>query len=122
VRFLIDANLPPVVVAGLIDAGYDALHVGELGLISATDEQIFDEAVNQSMAVVTADSDFPMLLALRRAVSPSVIHLRHVSALSPAQHVELLVENLPPLIGDLERGSVVSLSPRRMSVRALPLR
>lgn len=72
--------------------------------------------------VVTADSDFPMLLALRRAVSPSVVHLRHVNDLSVEQHGALLAANLPNVRRDLERGAIVSLSPTRMAVRSLPLR
>lgn len=72
--------------------------------------------------VVTADSDFGMLLAMRRATSPSVVHLRHVAELGPSTHVALLVANLPKVADDLERGVIVSLSPRRLAVRDLPLR
>ncbi|MCA1694536.1 MAG: hypothetical protein LC749_07300 [Actinobacteria bacterium] len=53
---------------------------------------------------------------------PSVILLRRVSELSPDEHAQLLVSNLPALIEDLDRGVVVSLSPNRLAIRDLPIR
>jgi predicted nuclease of predicted toxin-antitoxin system len=71
--------------------------------------------------VVTADTDFSMLLALRRAPLPSVILLRRVSELSPDDHGRLLLANLPAIVEDLDRGVVVSLSPTRLAIRNLPI-
>ena len=116
-RLLLDANLSPRLLEPLRDAGYDVAHVGDLDLIAASDPEIFDHAVADGFAVVTTDSDFPMLLALRRAESPSVIHLRHVAELGPDGHVELLLANLPTIAAELERGVVVSLSPTRLAIR-----
>lgn len=121
-KLLVDANLSPRVVEGLRDDGYAAVHVGDLGLLSATDDEIFDRAVAEDLVVVTADSDFGTLLALRRATSPSVVHLRHVAELRPEAHTALLTANLPAIQGDLERGAIASLSPSRLAVRDLPLR
>lgn len=121
-RLLVDANLAPRVAEHLRNAGFDAIHVADLGLLNASDSAIFDRAVTDHLAVVTADSDFGMLLALRRASSPSVIRLRHVAELPPDAHVALLVANLPAIEPDLERGAIVSLSPTRLAVRDLPIR
>jgi predicted nuclease of predicted toxin-antitoxin system len=63
VLFLIDAQLPPSLVAALHDAGCDAVHVGDLGLLTATDRQIWDEAVSRSAVLVTKDRDFPIFRA-----------------------------------------------------------
>ena len=121
-RLLFDANLSPRLVGPLRDAGYDTTHVADIELATATDSQIFDHAVAEGFAVVTADSDFAMLLALRRTESPSVIHLRHVAELGPDDHAQLLLANLPTIAVDLERGVVVSLSPTRLAIRDLPIR
>ncbi len=121
-KLLVDANLSPRVVDGLRDAGFDALHVGDLGLLVATDDEIFERAVEEGFVVVTADSDFGMLLALRRATSPSVVHLRRVAELLPEDHIDLLTANLPTIEADLERGAIASLSPARLAIRDLPLR
>lgn len=59
---------------------------------------------------------------MRRATSPSVVHLRHVAELAPNVHLALLRANLPPILEDLDRGAIVSLSPTRMAVRDLPIR
>lgn len=117
-----DANLSPKLVGRLARTGLAVVHVADIGLLAADDALIFDRAVAQGYVVVTADTDFPMLLALRRAVSPSVVLLRHVSGLSQAALGDLLVANLPSVSDDLERGAVVSLSPTRLAVRTLPIR
>lgn len=71
--------------------------------------------------MITADSDFPMMLALRRASTPSVVHLRHINELTWHAQVALLVANLPTVLNDLDEGAIVSLSPTRMAVRRLPI-
>jgi predicted nuclease of predicted toxin-antitoxin system len=121
-RLLVDANLSPAVADGLRKAGVDAVHVVDLDLLTASDDDIFDRAVADGLTVVTADSDYGMLLALRRATNPSVIHLRHVAELTPDRHLALLVANLAQLTDILERGAIVSLSPTRLAVRDLPIR
>lgn len=121
-RLLLDANLSPRLTGVLVEAGYEAIHVGEVGLLAASDADIFDAAVEGGYVVVTADSDFGALLALRRAVSPSVIHLRHVAELRPDDHAALLVANLTAILDDLARGVIVSLSPDRLAIRDLPIR
>ncbi|MCA1696953.1 MAG: DUF5615 family PIN-like protein [Actinobacteria bacterium] len=121
-RLLLDANLSPRLVVPLSEAGYDTVHVGELELLRAPDSVIFDRATSDGYVLVTADTDFSMLLALKQAPLPSVILLRRVSELSPGEQTQLLVSNLPALIEDLDRGVVVSLSPNRLAIRDLPIR
>lgn len=89
--------------------------------MTATDDEIFDRATSEGFTVVTADSDFGALLAMRRTTSPSVVHLRRVAELTPEHHIDLLVANLPQVEEDLDRGVIVSLSPTRLAVRELPL-
>lgn len=122
-KLLLDANLSPSVAAALIEAGYeDTEHVGELGMLTSSDDEIFDYAADSNAVVITADSDFAMLLALRRAKSPSVILLRGVADLVPSVHIRLLLANLPSLLIPLGAGAIVSLSPERIRIRDLPIR
>jgi hypothetical protein len=58
--------------------------------------------------VITADSDFPTMLALRSVDRPSVVLLRHISELPRAEHARLLTANLPLVVEDLEGGAIVS--------------
>ncbi|MGI8537566.1 MAG: DUF5615 family PIN-like protein [Mycobacteriales bacterium] len=56
---------------------------------------MFDYAVAEDLVLITADSDFPMMLALRGAGRPSVVLLRHVTHLPGNIQAALLLANLP---------------------------
>ena len=119
-RFL-DANLSPIVAARLRSSGHEAAHVVDVGLGTALDTEIIDHAEETGAVVVTADTDFPTLMALHRAASPSIVLLRHVNELSPEEHARLLISNLSTVTEDLEHGAVVSLGPNHLRVRSLPI-
>jgi predicted nuclease of predicted toxin-antitoxin system len=121
VKFLIDQALSPAVAIELNRAGHDAVHVRELGMQTASDEEIFDHAARDGRVVVSADTDFGTLLALRKQTSPSVILFRHGSQHLPAEQAALLKANLPQIVGALEAGSIVVIQPDRIRIRALPL-
>lgn len=120
-RILLDANLSPSLVGQLEEAGYAALHVAYLDMLAASDDAILDRAAAERWVLITADSDFAMLLAVRRDVMPSVVLLRHVNELEPLGQGALLIANLPAVIDDLESGAIISLSPARLRVRRLPI-
>lgn len=120
-KLLLDANLSPQLAGHLRSAGYHVSHVAELGMLTASDEEIFELAARDGWVLVTADSDFSMLLALRATGRPSLVLLRHVAELRWKAHADLLVANLPAVWAHLDAGAIVSLSPTRLSVRELPL-
>jgi len=121
VKFLVDANLSPRLSAAIMDEGHDSTHVAEIEMQGAADEEIFERAAAQSEVIVTADSDFGMLLAFSRAASPSVLQLRDVAELRTDAHIRLVVSNLPSVVDVLQAGAVVSLSPDRIRIRELPI-
>ncbi len=57
-------------------AGYEALHVGELGLGAASDTVILDRATKERCVIVTQDTDFGTLLSNSGQRLPSVILFR----------------------------------------------
>lgn len=120
-RFLVDQALSPAVAVELNRAGHDAVHVRELGMQAASDEEIFDRAAQDDRVVVSADTDFGTLLALRNQTAPSVILFRHGSQHRPAEQAALLKSNLPQIVAALESGSIVVIQPDRIRIRALPL-
>ncbi len=118
--FLVDNALSPEVAQGLFDAGHDAIHVRDIGLAAAADAEIFDRAAAEDRIVVSAETDFGTLLALRQASKPSVVLFRGATPRRPADQVLLLPANLPRIEGDLLTGAIVVIEPARLRIRALP--
>lgn len=121
-KLLVDANLAPRVAARLREAGHEAVHVADLGLLRATDEEIARHAVDAGFVVVSADSDFSMLLALSGAAAPSVVLFRSADLMSADGQAGLLIANLRNVAEELAAGAVVSLRRGRLRVRRLPIR
>lgn len=120
-RFLIDNALSPVFAEMLVRAGHDAVHVRDLGMQSATDEEIFEVAIGEGRTIVSADTDFGTILALRRTAEPSVVIFRRSSGRRPEEQARLLLRQLPRIADALERGSVVVIEEDRLRIRALPM-
>jgi predicted nuclease of predicted toxin-antitoxin system len=121
VNFLIDNALSPQVATGLRASGHDAVHVLDYGMHAATDDAVFERAGLESRVVVSADTDFGTLLALREATSPSVILLRGTSLRRADDQVALILRALPSIDAALRRGAIVVLERHRLRLRDLPI-
>src|SRR2546426_2690619 len=57
-------------------AGHDAIHAADLGLARASDNELLAVARREGRLVITADLDYPRLIALQHADRPGVILFR----------------------------------------------
>ena len=121
-RFLVDANLSPRVATFLSGEGFESIHVGDVDLLTATDQAILDYAAANGLVIISADSDFGELLAVSRgAVRPSVVLLRSADRLTPDQQAAILVANLAAVADELKTGALVSIARGRVRIRSLPI-
>jgi predicted nuclease of predicted toxin-antitoxin system len=76
VKFLVDMPLSASLAKWLADQGHDAVHAAAIGLDRAADTEIIARAAQDERTIITADLDYPRLLALAGAVGPGFILFR----------------------------------------------
>lgn len=104
-RFLIDAQLPPVLSRLLIQAGHVSEHVAEVGLVDADDQLIWDYAGSCGAIIVTKDEDFASRKILQPD-SPQVVWLRIGNCTNQAL-VKWFIPILPAVIERLQSGDAL---------------
>lgn len=112
--------ITPRAVAHLRAAGHDAVHASAAELSGAPDTALIEAARRDGRVIVTADLDFPRLLAVARADGPGIILFRGGSY-TDQEMLSLLDRVLARAqILDLDR-SITVVDRARMRRRALPV-
>lgn len=119
-QFLLDMSVSPSLRKVLEARGHAAVHANEVGLSSAADQTLLIRARERNEVLITADLDYPRLLALAGAAAPSVILFRG-GQYSEAEMVQLLVRVLDELAPDQLLHSMIVVDQHRIRRRSLPI-
>jgi predicted nuclease of predicted toxin-antitoxin system len=119
-RFLIDMPLSRGLAQWLAARGHDAKHASELGLDRAPDTAVLARASQEMRTVVTADLDYPRLLALAQANEPSLILFRD-GDWSEAEVIARMTDVLGALDEKEIAQSIIVVEKDRLRRRRLPL-
>jgi predicted nuclease of predicted toxin-antitoxin system len=112
--------LSPGLADWLQREGHDSVHALALGMDRAADIDILARAVTESRTIVTADLDYPRLLALTGAAGPSLVLFRG-GDWSEAEVTARMSEILAGLSdADIEQ-SILVVERNRLRRRRLPI-
>ena len=92
-RFLVDAQLPPVLGHLFVATGHSYEHVAQVALIRGDDIGVWRYATQHACVIVSKDEDFPTLKALDPS-GPQVVWLRVGNCSNRALSRELLEARL----------------------------
>ena len=120
-KLLVDMPLSPRIGAALRAVGYDAIHLSDVGLHRLSDAEVMLKAAGEGRVVLTADSDFGMILALLIACRPSVVTFSDKAAKRLAHTPDRLIEVLVANEVALREGAIVRVEVGRFRVRRLPI-
>ena len=121
-RFLVDNALSPKLAELLSEDGYDAVHVRDVGLQHASDRDIFQYALDDKRIIVSADTDFGLLLSYWNKNEPSVIIFRKGAERDPYNQKKLFDLNLKKsLIQAIDQGSIIIIEEEKIRIKNLPI-
>ena len=119
-KFLVDMPLSPALAHWLGREGQDAVHAYDIGLGRASDETVLNKARETERVLVTADLDYPRLLALAGAKGPGLILFRHGNY-SEKQVVQLMARVMASIPGHELQKSIVVVDEKSIRKRRLPI-
>ncbi len=99
-KFLIDAQLPPMLAEWLRKAGHDAQHVREVGLLDADDTAIRAYAGKAGAVLITKDRDF-----VSTGETPAQVVWVRTGNVGTRALIDRVESALPRLIGHLDDGA-----------------
>ena len=119
-KFLVDMPLSPALAQWLGSKGHDAVHAAAIGLARAPDTDIIARAKQDGRIIVTADLDYPRILALSAADGPAVILFRG-GDWKETEAIDRLSAAMAIIPKDQLASSLVVIEKSRIRRRALPL-
>lgn len=112
--------LSPALARWLQANGHDAVHASAIDLNQARDADIISQASSEARTIITADLEYPRLLALARATGPSLILFRG-GDWGETDIVSRMAELLATLSETDIEGSILVVERDRIRRRRLPI-
>ncbi|MDR1283492.1 MAG: DUF5615 family PIN-like protein [Opitutaceae bacterium] len=119
-RVLVDMNLSLRWIPFFKTRGIEAVHWETIGRFDESDHVIFDYAIQNGMVIFTNDLDFGTILFQTKNSKPSVIQVRTTDLLPDAVG-NLVLTALRQFKAEIENGAIVTIVPKEVKVRVLPL-
>lgn len=119
-KFLLDMPVSPSLLDVLDEYNHEGVHASLIGRAFAPDDELLELARKENRVIITADLDFPRLLALSFAVGPGVILFRggNFSDKEMESLLRKVLEEVQP--DDLHR-SICVVDPNRVRITRLPI-
>ena len=120
-KFLLDMPVSAILIDILKSNGHEGVHAHHIGLDRAPDSELLDLAHQENRIIITADLDFPRLLALSDAAGPGLILFRGGNY-SDLEMCELLQRVLKEVSPETLATSICVVDPKRIRLTKLPLK
>jgi predicted nuclease of predicted toxin-antitoxin system len=119
-NFLLDMPVSPSLLEVIDAHGYQGVHAAHIGKQRATDSELLIIAQREERIIITADLDFPRLLALSSERGPGIILFRGGNY-SDQEMRKLLDRVLREVPEDKLRLAVCVVDKKRVRITPLPL-
>lgn len=119
-RFLLDMPVSALLLDVLQARGHEGVHAHQIGKDRAADDELLEIARREGRIVITADLDFPRLMALSLAEGPGLILFRGGSY-SDNEMCDLLGRVLRKVPAETLERSICVVDRKRIRVTRLPL-
>jgi predicted nuclease of predicted toxin-antitoxin system len=114
------SGLPRSSATLLTEAGWDVVHVADIGMSRSDDSEILRRAQAEARVCVTLDADFHSLLVSGGDRGPSVVRIRK-EGLNAVALTALLQAIWGGIEVALEEGAMVTVTERSVRVKRLPV-
>lgn len=119
-KFLLDMPVSSLLLKVLHGYGHEGVHAHQIGKDRAPDNELLEIARREGRVIITADLDFPRLLALSLADGPGIILFRGGNY-SDLEMCDLLDKVLSRFSEDVLENSICVVDKKRIRITQLPL-
>ena len=120
-NFLLDMPVSPSLSSVLENYNYTSVHVSKIDLGTATDLEILEKAREENSIIITADMDFPRMLALSADEGPGLILFRGGNY-SDKEMRSLLSNVLEKIDIETLNHSICVVDKKKIRITSLPIK